>query len=68
MSSHIIINQKLKCTQYVGRGRLIIKRVTHNADRRSGAEKPAGKSEFPIRLMLFLKILLILKRNSIFLR
>lgn len=40
--------------------------TTHNAQRRSGAAKPAGKSELPIRLMLLLKILLTSKRNSIF--
>jgi hypothetical protein len=39
---------------------------THNALRRSGATKPAGNNELPMRLMLFLKILLMLNRNSIF--
>lgn len=69
MSSYVIINQKfnLSIERKSRTLRLIIKKVTHNAVRRSGATKPAGKSELPIRLMLFLKILLILKRNSIFL-
>lgn len=37
---------------------------THKAARRSLPTKPLGNSELPIRLMLFLKILVILKRNS----
>lgn len=41
------------------------KENTYKAERRSGATNPAGSNELPIRLMLFLNILLTLKRNSI---
>lgn len=63
-----LCNHQSKIKAKMWDGTLIIKKATHNAVRRSGATNPAGKSELPIRLMLFLKILLILKRNSIFLR
>lgn len=38
---------------------------THSATRRSVATNPAGSRALPIRLMLFLKILLMSNRNSI---